>query len=88
MTPFIVFVGGKMVDDGHSVEILQARLLESEHMARHFEGIVLERDFQLNKANRVSKILERPRTSRPVGYPTARATPATTTHEQPGRALS
>lgn len=50
-----VFVGGKMVDDGEgALEVLQARLLESESMARHFEGLVQERDHQLNQANRVS----------------------------------
>lgn len=50
-----VFVGGKMVDEGEgALEVLQARLMESEAMARHFESLVQERDHQLNQANRVS----------------------------------
>lgn len=44
-----------MVDEGEgALEVLQARLLESESMARHFESLAQERDHQLNQANRVS----------------------------------
>lgn len=44
-----------MVDEGEgALEVLQARLLESESVARHFESLAQERDHQLNQANRVS----------------------------------
>lgn len=50
-----MFVGGKMVDEDQSKTELEARLIESENMVRHYETVVRNRDQELNITKRVSK---------------------------------
>lgn len=50
-----MFVGGKMVDEDQTKMELEARLVESESVIRHYETVVRNRDQELNITKRVSK---------------------------------
>lgn len=50
-----MFVGGKMVDEDQTKMALEARLVESENMIRHYETVVRNRDQELNITKRVSR---------------------------------
>lgn len=50
-----MFVGGNTVDEDQSKTELEARLVESENMVRHYETVVRNRDQELNITKRVSK---------------------------------
>lgn len=50
-----MFVGGKMIEEDQTKKELEARLVESENMIRHYESVVRNRDQELNITKRVSK---------------------------------
>lgn len=50
-----MFVGGKMVEEDQTKMELEARLIESESVIRHYETVVRNRDQELNITKRVSK---------------------------------
>lgn len=55
LTLLWMFVGGKMVEEEQTKMELEARLVESESMIRHYESVVRNRDQELNITKRVSK---------------------------------